>query len=172
MALKHCIIPKNYHSELNLLETQIAIKLVKDSFQQKLAEKLNLTRVSAPLFVFKESGLNDNLNGVERPVSFNLKELKSKRVEVIHSLAKWKRLALKKYDLERYTGLYTDMNAIRRDENLDNLHSVYVDQWDWEKVIYNEDRNLSFLKDSVLKIVKALKETADLVHQTYPSLPG
>lgn len=171
MALKHCIIPKNYQNNLGLLETQKAIKLIKDNFEKELSYELNLIRVSAPLFVLKESGLNDNLNGVERPVNFDLKEIPDKDVEVVQSLAKWKRLALKKYDLKRFKGLYTDMNAIRRDEDLDNLHSCYVDQWDWEKVIFSEDRTLEFLKGTVERIVKALHKTSDILHRFYPDLP-
>lgn len=143
---------------MNILETEIAIKFIKDSFERELADALNLTRVSAPLFVFPESGLNDNLNGVERPVSFDVLDIK-KDVEIVQSLAKWKRMALKKYGFSCGTGLYTDMNAIRRDEELDELHSVYVDQWDWEKVIEEKDRNLHTLKNTVKDIYEALKET-------------
>ena len=126
-------IPKNYKSDLNLHDTQIAIKTVKDFFQTRLAQELNLARVSAPLFVDPASGLNDNLNGVERPVSFDIAEQNGRTGEVVHSLAKWKRYALNKYDFEVGSGLYTDMNAIRRDEITDNIHSIFVDQWDWEK---------------------------------------
>ena len=127
-------IPAGYHSDLNLHDTQVAIKTVKDFFQQTLAQKLNLLRVSAPVFVAPSSGLNDNLNGVERPVSFDIKGM-NENAEIVHSLAKWKRYALKKYGFAHGEGLYTDMVAIRRDEDLDNIHSVYVDQWDWEKII-------------------------------------
>ena len=123
-----------YQSKLNLLETEIAIKFVKDNFERELAKALKLTRVSAPLFVAPETGLNDNLNGVERPVKFDIKAIGTD-VEIVQSLAKWKRMALKKYNFEKETGLYTDMNAIRRDEDLDAIHSCYVDQWDWEKII-------------------------------------
>ena len=144
--MENLIIPKDYHSELNLHDTQIAIKTVKDFFQNLLSLRLNLTRVSAPLFVDPTSGLNDNLNGVERPVSFGIKEQNERTAEVVHSLAKWKRFALKKYGFSVGEGLYTDMNAIRRDEETDNIHSIFVDQWDWEKVIRREDRNLEFLK--------------------------
>ena len=126
------MIPQNYQSALNLHDTQIAIKTVKDFFQSLLAERLNLSRVSAPLFVDPNSGLNDNLNGVERPVSFGIKEQDEKEAEIVHSLAKWKRYALKKYGFSTGEGLYTDMNAIRRDEDTDNIHSIFVDQWDWE----------------------------------------
>ena len=159
---------ENYASSLDILETQKAIKLVKDTFEQELAKQLSLTRVSAPLFVTKSSGLNDNLNGVERPVSFDIKQIVGEEVEVVQSLAKWKRMALKKYGLKRFKGLYTDMNAIRRDEELDNLHSCYVDQWDWEKVIYKEDRNIEFLKGTVERIMKAIVATEQVVYQRYP----
>ena len=133
--MEHLQIPAGYHSELNLHDTQVAIKTVKDFFQQTLAAQLNLLRVSAPLFVAPESGLNDNLNGVERPVSFGVKEQNDRAMEIVHSLAKWKRMALKQYGFSVGEGLYTDMNAIRRDEVTDNIHSIYVDQWDWEKII-------------------------------------
>ena len=140
------IVPKDYHSELNLHDTQIGIKTVKDFFQNLLAERLNLLRVSAPLFVDPKSGLNDNLNGVERPVVFGIKEQNEKEAEIVHSLAKWKRYALKKYGFSQGEGLYTDMSAIRRDEDTDNIHSIYVDQWDWERIISKEERNIDFLK--------------------------
>ena len=133
-------LPKDYRSQLNLYDTQIAIKTVKDFFQQLLAERLHLLRVSAPLFVSPESGLNDNLNGVERPVSFDILCQNGREAEIVQSLAKWKRYALKKYGFSAGEGIYTDMNAIRRDEEMDNLHSIYVDQWDWEKVIEKSDR--------------------------------
>lgn len=161
---------ENYASSLDILETQKAIKLVKDTFEQELAKQLNLTRVSAPLFVTKSSGLNDNLNGFERPVSFDIKQIVGEEIEVVQSLAKWKRMALKKYGLKRFKGLYTDMNAIRRDEELDNLHSCYVDQWDWEKVIYKEDRNIEFLKGTVERIMKAIVVTEQVVYQRYPQI--
>lgn len=157
--MDHLIIPEGYHSELNLHDTQIAIKTVKDFFQNLLALRLNLSRVSAPLFVDPDSGLNDNLNGVERPVSFGIKEQNDKEAEVVHSLAKWKRYALDRYDFSTGEGLYTDMNAIRRDEDTDNIHSIFVDQWDWEKVIQKEDRNLDFLKDTVRTVYKCLRKT-------------
>lgn len=144
---------------LNILETEIAIKFIKDSFERELADALNLTRVSAPLFVFPETGLNDDLNGVERPVEFDILDIGKRKAQVVHSLAKWKRLALKKYGFTVGTGLYTDMNAIRRDETLDELHSIYVDQWDWEKVINPDERNLHTLKNTVKEIYEALKET-------------
>ena len=143
----------------NILETEVAIKFIKDSFERELADALNLTRVSAPLFVFPETGLNDNLSGVERPVEFDILDIHKRKVQVVQSLAKWKRLALKKYGFTIGTGLYTDMNAIRRDETLDAIHSIYVDQWDWEKVINPDERNLHTLKNAVKDIYEALKET-------------
>ena len=157
--MEKTIIPQNYHSELNLHDTQIAIKTVKDFFQSLIAERLHLTRVSAPLFVDPESGLNDNLNGVERPVTFDIKEQNGREAEVVQSLAKWKRYALKKYGFSYGEGLYTDMNAIRRDETTDNIHSVFVDQWDWEKIIKKEERNLNTLKDVVKTVYKCLRKT-------------
>ena len=156
-----------YKSALNLLETEIAIKFIKDTFEVELAKALKLTRVSAPLFVQPESGLNDNLNGFERAVRFDILTLK-KDVEIVQSLAKWKRMALAKYGFKEQTGLYTDMNAIRRDEDLDALHSVYVDQWDWEKIITEKDRKLSYLKKTVKSIYKALKKLAKAVNAKYP----
>ena len=153
------MVPEGYKSELSLYETQIAIKTVKDFFQNLLAERLHLLRVSAPLFVDPASGLNDNLNGVERPVSFDILEQNGKEAEIVHSLAKWKRYALKKYGFASGEGLYTDMSAIRRDEKTDNIHSIYVDQWDWEKIIAREDRTLDFLKDTVRNVYKVLRKT-------------
>jgi aspartate--ammonia ligase len=158
----------DYKSDLNLMETQIAIKFVKDTFQKELVKKLNLLRVTAPLFVLKNSGLNDNLSGVERPVGFNLNN--NSEIEIIHSLAKWKRMALKKYGFELNTGLYTDMNAIRKDENLDFIHSIYVDQWDWESVISEKQRTLSYLKKVVRRIYKAILALENKVGRKYPSL--
>lgn len=152
-------IPKNYHSALNLHDTQIAIKTVKDFFQGLLAERLNLTRVSAPLFVDPLSGLNDNLNGVERPVTFDIKEQNGREAEVVQSLAKWKRYALKKYGFGYGEGIYTDMNAIRRDEKADNIHSIFVDQWDWERIITKEERNINILKETVRTVYKCLRKT-------------
>lgn len=152
-------IPKNYKSELNLYDTQIAIKTVKDFFQTLLAERLHLLRVSAPLIVSPESGLNDNLNGVERPVSFDVSSEDGRTAEIVQSLAKWKRFALKKYGFSVGEGLYTDMSAIRRDEKIDNIHSIYVDQWDWEKIIAKEDRNLEGLKETVRSVYKVLRKT-------------
>ncbi len=157
--MEHLLIPENYQSALSLHDTQIAIKIVKDSFQNLLAERLNLQRVSAPLFVDPDSGLNDNLNGVERPVTFGIKEQNEKPAEIVHSLAKWKRYALKKYGFSKGEGIYTDMNAIRRDEETDNIHSIFVDQWDWEKIISREDRNLDFLKETVRTVYKVLRKT-------------
>lgn len=158
-----------YKSTLNLLETEIAIKFIKDTFEKELAKALKLTRVSAPLFVFPETGLNDNLNGYERAVRFDVLTLK-KEVEIVQSLAKWKRMALAKYGFAPETGLYTDMNAIRRDEDLDALHSVYVDQWDWEKIITPTDRKLSYLKKTVKAIYKALIKLSVAVNKKYPQI--
>ncbi len=152
-------IPKNYHSALNLHDTQVAIKTVKDCFQTLLSERLNLQRVSAPLFVTPQSGLNDNLNGVERPVSFTIKDQGEREAEVVQSLAKWKRYALDKYGFAVGEGLYTDMSAIRRDEDVDNIHSVYVDQWDWEKIIRKGDRNLETLQQTVREVYAVLRKT-------------
>ena len=153
-------IPEGYAPAIDLRETQKAIKTVKDFFQKELTKQLNLTRVSAPLFVTPESGLNDNLNGVERPVSFDVKETGG-QAEIVQSLAKWKRFALKQYGFGPGEGLYTDMNAIRRDEETDNIHSIYVDQWDWEKVITREERNRETLEHTVTSVYKALKITED-----------
>ena len=152
-------IPKNYKSDLNLHDTQIAIKTVKDFFQTRLAQELNLARVSAPLFVDPASGLNDNLNGVERPVTFDIKEQNGREAEVVQSLAKWKRYALKKYGFSYGEGLYTDMNAIRRDEITDNIHSIFVDQWDWEKIIKKDERTIATLMDTVKVVYKCLRKT-------------
>ena len=152
-------IPENYRSELNLHDTQIAIKTVKDFFQNQLAHRLNLTRVSAPLFVDPLSGLNDNLNGVERPVSFDIREQGGRIAEVVQSLAKWKRYALQKYGFAVGEGIYTDMNAIRRDEDTDNIHSIFVDQWDWEKIINRGDRNPDTLKAVVRNVYRCLQNT-------------
>lgn len=159
-----------YQSVLNLIETEVAIKFVKDVFEKELAKALTLTRVSAPLFVRPETGLNDNLNGVERAVSFDVKGLGGERLEIVQSLAKWKRMALKKYGFAPGTGLYTDMNAIRRDETLDEIHSVYVDQWDWEKIITREDRKIIYLKNTVKSVYKAIRKTANAVNKKYPAL--
>ena len=163
------IIPEGYRTPLSVYEMQRAIEFIKSNFQTNLCSALNLRRVSAPLFVEELSGLNDNLNGVERPVGFDIPDV-GVNGQVVHSLAKWKRLALKRYDFNVGKGLVTDMNAIRRDEELDNLHSVYVDQWDWEKVIEREDRNVSYLKRTVRDIVNAVTETADALNIAFPSL--
>lgn len=162
------IIPVGYKTSLDIRETEVAIKKLKDFFEEKLAEKLNLTRVSAPLFVRKNTGLNDNLNGVERPVSFDIKAEENTELEIVHSLAKWKRMALYRYGFALGEGLYTDMNAIRRDEDLDNLHSIYVDQWDWEKVIEKKDRNEATLRETVKAIYEVFKETEEYIYSLYP----
>ena len=158
-----------YKSKLNVLETQGIIRSLRHKFEEHLCDALNLRRVSAPLFVKRGSGLNDDLNGVERPVSFDILQ-SGEVVEVVHSLAKWKRMALAKYGFSTHTGLYTDMNAIRRDEECDNIHSLYVDQWDWEKVIEDSDRTVEFLKDTVNRIYSAILLTADFVERKYPQL--
>ncbi|MEW8955949.1 aspartate--ammonia ligase [Clostridium sp.] len=164
------ILPHGYESSLNLRETEVAIKKIKDYFEKELAKKLNLTRVSAPLFVEKETGLNDNLNGIERPVHFSIKEEKDVEIEIVQSLAKWKRLALFRYGFEKREGLYTDMNAIRRDEDLDNLHSIYVDQWDWELIIDKKERNEDTLKNVVKNIYDVFKRTELYINELYSTL--
>ena len=161
------IIPKDYNPVLNLRDTEIAIKLVKDFFETELSKALNLTRVSAPIMVSPESGLNDNLNGVERPVSFDVLET-GKTAEIVHSLAKWKRMALKNYGFSVGEGLYTDMNAIRRDEETDNIHSIFVDQWDWERILGPDERNVETLKSIVRKIYMTLRKTEGYVCGHYP----
>ena len=161
------LIPEGYESPLSLMESQRAIKKIKDYFQQELAYGLKLRRVSAPLFVDPRTGLNDNLNGVERRVSFTLKDMDELQVEVVQSLAKWKRMALGKYSVEPGYGIYTDMNALRRDEELDNLHSVYVDQWDWEKVITKEQRAEKYLRETVITIYDGIKNLGDYVNRLY-----
>ena len=165
------IIPSGYKMPLPNYELQRAIAFIKDSFQTNLSNALNLRRVSAPLFVDGGSGLNDDLNGVERPVAFDIPDV-GLNGQVVHSLAKWKRLALKRYGFHEGKGLYTDMNAIRRDEEVDNIHSIYVDQWDWEKIISREDRNVNYLKSSVRAIVGAVCETAEALNVAFPSLRG
>lgn len=160
---------EEYKSALSLLDTEIAIKFIKDSFEKELAKALSLTRVSAPLFVFPETGLNDNLNGYERAVRFDILTLK-RDVEIVQSLAKWKRNALAKYGFKDNTGLYTDMNAVRRDEELDAIHSVYVDQWDWEKIITKDERKMWYLKKTVKSIYKVLKKVSKMVNAKYPEL--
>jgi len=174
-CMKNLVTPKGYKAHLNIRETEIALKYVKDYFERELANQLNLTRVSAPLFVQPESGLNDTLNGIERPVSFGIKEQDDKDVEIVHSLAKWKRYALKRYGFNHGEGLYTDMNAIRRDEDTDNLHSIFVDQWDWEMIISKEERNFETLKEVVTKVYDALRFTENFMAEKYgyicPILP-
>jgi len=165
---KALMIPEDYKPALDIRQTEVAIKQIKDFFEGSLAKELNLTRVSAPLFVQPETGTNDNLNGVERPVAFDVKGVGGKEVEIVHSLAKWKRMALHRYGFGHGEGLYTDMNAIRRDEDLDNLHSIYVDQWDWERVLHKEERTIDTLKDIVQKIYKVFKGTEDHVAELYP----
>ena len=167
--MAHLVIPEHYRPVLSLYDTQKAIGLISRLFEDMLSGALNLRRVSAPLFVEENSGLNDDLNGVERAVGFDIPDA-HKNAQVVHSLAKWKRRALADYGFEVGTGLYTNMNAIRRDEELDNLHSVYVDQWDWEKVIRKEDRTVDFLKDTVRRIVGAICETEKTLRTVYPQL--
>ena len=162
-------IPEGYKSPLDVYDTQKAISFIKATFQRKLAEALNLKRVSAPLFVTETSGLNDNLNGTERPVSFDIPDV-GEVGEVVHSLAKWKRLALGRYRFYVGNGLYTDMNAIRRDEEVDNIHSIYVDQWDWEKVITREDRTLDYLKETAQAIVNVICDTQELLRREFPGI--
>lgn len=162
------IIPENYDPVLDLRQTQEAIKYIRDTFQKEIGRALQLSRISAPLFVQKSSGLNDNLSGVETPVSFNIPQMPNEEIEVVHSLAKWKRMALKKYGFKMHEGLYTNMNAIRKDEEVDNLHSYYVDQWDWEKIISKAERNEETLKRHVLKIFKVIKHMEHEVWYKYP----
>ena len=163
------VIPQKYETSLGIIETQQAIKDLKDFFENRLGERLKLTRVSSPLFVLPETGTNDNLNGVEKPVSFQVPYL-NKDAEIVHSLAKWKRMALKKYGFSVGRGIYTDMNAIRKDEELDNLLSLYVDQWDWELVINKEDRTKETLQKVVKTLYKVFKETEEHVHNIYPEV--
>ena len=162
------VIPDNYNPVLSVMETQQAIKYIRDTFQKEFGKEMNLLRISAPLFVTKSSGLNDNLNGIERPVGFDIQEIPDEKIEVVQSLAKWKRYALKKYGFHEHEGLYTNMNAIRRDEQLDNLHSVYVDQWDWEKVITKEERTEEVLEETVRTIFKIIKHMEHEVWYKYP----
>lgn len=164
------IIPSRYKQKLLPETTEIAIKLIKDFFQKRLAESLDLRRVTAPLFVMSGTGLNDDLNGTERAVAFPVKDMGDARAEVVHSLAKWKRVKLGAYAISPGYGLYTDMNAIRADEELDNLHSLYVDQWDWEKTIEEKDRNLGYLKSTVEKIYRAIKDTERMVYENFPHI--
>jgi len=162
------IFPKDYDSHLSVRKTQEAIKYIRDTFQKEFGREMNLERISAPLFVEKSSGLNDDLNGIERPVSFDIPSIQGETIEVVQSLAKWKRMALHKYGFQVGEGLYTNMNAIRRDEELDNLHSCYVDQWDWEKVIAREDRTIETLKENVRCIFKIIKHMQHEVWYKYP----
>ncbi len=167
--MNRVILPKKYVEKLDIYQTQLAIGILRQYFQQKLCQKLNLKRVTAPLFVQPETGLNDDLNGVERAVQFDVKAT-GEMVQVVHSLAKWKRMALHEYKFSAGCGLYTDMNAIRRDEDLDNFHSIYVDQWDWEKVITRQDRNEEYLKQAVQDIVDAICDTADMIKKEFPTV--
>ena len=164
------ILPEHYDPRLSVRETQEAIKYIRDTFQKEFGKEMNLERISAPLFVEKSSGLNDDLNGVERPVQFDIAGVPGETIEVVHSLAKWKRMALYRYDFRVGKGILTDMNAIRRDEELDNLHSCYVDQWDWEKVIDRSDRNEDYLKAVVKRIVGVICNTLDELKYYYPQL--
>lgn len=167
---KPLIIPRNYKSILDLNQTEKAIKLVKDTFQQQLSAELNLRRVTAPIFVLKGTGVNDDLNGTEHKVTFPIKDMQDAPAEIVNSLAKWKRMALADYNISLGNGIYTDMNAIRPDEELSNIHSLYVDQWDWERVIAKEDRNLDFLKYIVRKIYEVLKRTEYVVFEEYSKI--
>jgi len=171
MVKGNMIIPESYRSSLNLRETEKAIKFIKSNFQDRLAEELNLERVSAPILVLRKTGINDYLTGKERPIRFNVSDM-NEEAEIVQSLAKWKRAALADYGFDYGEGLYTDMNAIRPDEILDNLHSVYVDQWDWEKVIRQDERNLDFLKLMVRKIYKVIKEMEKWVCEKFKKVKG
>lgn len=161
-------IPEHYNPVLSVRQTQEAIKYIRDTFQHEFGKEMNLLRISAPLFVEKRSGLNDDLNGIEEPVHFTMKDIGDERIEVVHSLAKWKRMALKKYGFQLHEGLYTNMNAIRKDEELDNLHSAYVDQWDWEKILTKEERTENVLKQHVRTIFKVIKHMEHEVWYKYP----
>jgi len=163
-------VPSGYNSMLNLTQTERAIKLVKDFFEMSLASELRLRRVTAPLFVLRGTGVNDDLNGVEHPVSFHIKDMNDAVAEVVHSLAKWKRMMLADYGISLGYGIYTDMNALRPDEELDNIHSLYCDQWDWERAISMQDRNLDFLKSVVRKIYEVIKRTEFIVYENYPHI--
>jgi aspartate--ammonia ligase len=168
--IDNLIIPKGYRPFLDLKQTEHAITVIKDSFQSGLSSELRLRRVTAPLFVLKGTGINDDLNGSERPVSFPVKDLDDREAEIVHSLAKWKRMVLSDYDIEPGYGIYTDMNAIRPDEVLDNTHSIYVDQWDWERHILSEERSIKFLKKIVRSIYEVLKRTEFILFEKYPQL--
>jgi aspartate--ammonia ligase len=163
-------VPENYQAILNLKQTELGIKSIKDFYQQNLSSELRLRRVTAPLFVECGTGINDDLNGVERPVNFPIKDMNDKRAEIVHSLAKWKRLTLAEYQIDEGYGIYTDMNAIRADEELDNLHSLYVDQWDWELTINESDRNVAFLKQIVRRIYAAMLRTEYMVYELFPEI--
>jgi aspartate--ammonia ligase len=163
-------IPPGYQSPLNLKETEKAIKLIKDFFEQNLASELKLRRVTAPLFVLRGTGINDDLNGIERPVSFQIKDMDEATAEVVHSLAKWKRMMLADYGIANGYGIYTDMNALRPDEELTNIHSIYVDQWDWEKILLHEERSLDYLKSIVRQIYAVLKRTEFIVYENHPDI--
>lgn len=162
------IIPKDYDPKLDVKKTQEAIRYIRETFQDEFGKELGLSRVSAPRYVEKSSGLNDNLNGYETPVSFTMESIPNDTIEVVHSLAKWKRMALKQYGFKLHEGLYTNMNAIRKDEELDNYHSSYVDQWDWEKIITKEERNVKTLEDTVRRIFKVIKHMENEVRYKYP----
>ena len=162
--------PHGYESLLSLRDTQKAIKTIKDTFQKTLAKELNLDRITAPIIVTSDSGINDDLNGVERKVDFTVKEINDSKCEVVQSLAKWKRMALYRYGYEAGCGIYTDMNAIRRDDDMDNIHSIFVDQWDWEKIITKKERNIEYLKDTVKKIVSSIASTCEAVKKQYPEI--
>lgn len=164
-------IPQNYECTLDLKQTQKAIKIIKDTFQKTLSGELNLDRITAPIIVRSDCGINDDLNGIERKVDFSVKQLNEEKCEVVQSLAKWKRMALYRYGYNPGEGIYTDMNAIRRDDDMDNLHSIFVDQWDWERIITKEDRNIEFLKDTVIKIASAIYYTLSKVKEFYPQIP-
>ncbi len=164
------VIPKGYKAYLNVRETEKAIKYIKDLFQSNFSKELNLERISAPLMVLSETGINDHLSGIERPIMFSVKDM-GKNSEIVQSLAKWKRMALKDYGFREGEGLYTDMNALRPDESLDNLHSIYVDQWDWERIINEEERNIQFLKRIVKKIYRVIRDKEKEICQAYPQLP-
>ena len=168
--MSYLIKPVGYKALLNLPQTELGIKVIKDFFQQNLSSELRLRRVTAPLFVLKGMGINDDLNGVERPVTFPIKDLGDANAEIVHSLAKWKRLTLADYHIEEGYGIYTDMNAIRSDEELGNMHSLYVDQWDWERVMKLEERNIDFLKEIVERIYAAMVRTEYLVYEMFPGI--
>ncbi len=168
--MSYLIKPKGYKALLNLAQTELGIKSIKDFFQQNLSSELRLRRVTAPLFVLKGLGINDDLNGVERPVTFPIKDLNDNKAEIVHSLAKWKRLTLADYEIEPGYGIYTDMNAIRSDEELGNLHSLYVDQWDWERVMTREERTVDFLKEIVQRIYAAMVRTEYMVYEMFPEI--